>query len=130
MAEFDVDLAAARVAEQAERTGQEAAARFARSGPVVGKAEAAGVTVEVAPGGLLTGLTLTRAALRSGSEALAGNIVELSRRATRRAGDRMHQVLAPVLEPEQLAELGYEPLRPDDPDYDDPDDYYGHGELP
>ncbi|MFF0147348.1 hypothetical protein ATK36_2150 [Amycolatopsis sulphurea] len=129
MAEFDVDLAAARVAEQAERTGQEAAARFARTGPVVGKAESAGVTVEVAPGGLLTGLTLSRGALRSGSDALAAQIMELSRRATRRAGDRMHQVLEPVLAPDQLAELGYRPLRPDDPDYDDPDDYYGRAEL-
>jgi hypothetical protein len=119
MAEFDVDLASARVAEQAERAGAAAAARFARSGPVVGKAETGDVAVEVAPGGLLTGLTFSRSALRSGSEALAAQIVELAHRAQRRAGDRMYQALAPVLEPAQLTSLGYEPLAEDDPDYYD-----------
>ncbi|WP_033290281.1 hypothetical protein [Amycolatopsis jejuensis] len=117
--EFDVDLAVQRMTERAERAGDDAAARFARSGPVVGKASAPGVSVEVAPGGLLTGLTLTRSALRSGSDAVAAQVMELSRRATRRAGDRMYEVLSPVLEPGQLAALGYAALTPDDPDYDD-----------
>jgi hypothetical protein len=119
VAEIDVELEAARVAEQAARAGAEADARFARVGPVVGKAEAAGVSVEVAPGGLLTGLTLTRGALRSGSESVAAQIMALTRRAERRAGDRMHQALAPVLPEAQLAELGYVALREDDPDYYD-----------
>ncbi|WP_027928005.1 hypothetical protein [Amycolatopsis benzoatilytica] len=119
MAEIDVDLAVARVREQAARAGAEADARFARSGPVVGKAEAGGVSVEVAPGGLLTGLTVTRAALRGGTESLAAQIVQLSRRAERRAGDRVHSVLSPVLSPEQLTSLGYVALAEDDPDYYD-----------
>ncbi len=114
-----MDLAVARVREQAARAGAEADARFARSGPVVGKAEAGGVSVEVAPGGLLTGLTVTRAALRGGTESLAAQIVQLSRRAERRAGDRVHSVLSPVLSPEQLTSLGYVALAEDDPDYYD-----------
>ncbi|MET9266010.1 YbaB/EbfC family DNA-binding protein [Amycolatopsis sp. NPDC004079] len=119
VAEFDMDRAVARVMEEASRTGEAAAARFERAGPVVGKAAAGGVSVEVAPGGLLTGLTLTRAALRSGSEAVASQILELSRRAERRAGDRMHQVLAPVLGAEAVASLGYAALAEDDPDFYD-----------
>ncbi|MGV9299082.1 YbaB/EbfC family DNA-binding protein [Amycolatopsis sp. NPDC003676] len=117
VAEFDMDRAVARVMEEASRTGEAAAARFERAGPVVGKAAAGGVSVEVAPGGLLTGLTLTRAALRSGS--VAAQIMELSRRAERRAGDRMHQVLAPVLGAEAVASLGYAALAEDDPDFYD-----------
>lgn len=114
-----MDLAVARVAEQAARAGAEADARFARTGPVTGKAESGGVSVEVAPGGMLTGLTLTRAALRGGTEALAAHIVQLSRRAERRAADRMHSVLSPVLPAEQLDALGYAALTEDDPDYYD-----------
>ncbi|MGW4486768.1 YbaB/EbfC family DNA-binding protein [Amycolatopsis sp. NPDC004368] len=116
MTEFDVGLEAARIADNAARTGVAAEARFARSGPVVGKAQAHGVAVTVAPGGLLTGLEISRSALRSGSDAVAGLIMELSARATRRAGDRMHEVLAPVLDDGRLAELGYERLAEDDPD--------------
>ncbi|MBB2504978.1 hypothetical protein [Amycolatopsis echigonensis] len=119
VAEFDMDRAVARVMEEASRAGDAAAARFERAGPVVGKAAAGGVSVEVAPGGLLTGLTVTRAALRSGSEAVAAQIVELSRRAERRAGDRMHQVLSPVLGAEAVAALGYTALSEDDPDFYD-----------
>ncbi|WP_406641458.1 YbaB/EbfC family DNA-binding protein [Amycolatopsis sp. WGS_07] len=117
VAEFDMDRAVARVMEEASRTGEAAAARFERAGPVVGKAAAGGVSVEVAPGGLLTGLTLTRAALRSGS--VASQILELSRRAERRAGDRMHQVLSPVLGAEAVEALGYSALTEDDPDFYD-----------
>ncbi|MEV6900950.1 YbaB/EbfC family DNA-binding protein [Amycolatopsis sp. NPDC051372] len=91
-------------------------ARFTRSGPVVGKAESHGVAVSVAPGGLLVGLAISRTALRSGSDALGSLIMELSGRATRRAGDRMNEVLSPVLEEDQLASLGYERLSEDDPD--------------
>ncbi|WIX79447.1 YbaB/EbfC family DNA-binding protein [Amycolatopsis carbonis] len=116
MAEFDVGLEAARIADASARAGAEASARFARSGPVVGKAESHGVAVSVAPGGLLVGLAISRSALRSGSDALASLIMELSNRATRRAGDRMNEVLSPVLDQEQLAALGYERLAEDDPD--------------
>jgi hypothetical protein len=118
VAEFDVDLAVSRVAEQADRAGAEAEARFARSGPVVGKASADGIEVQVAPGGLLTGLTIHRSALRHGSTVLADRILELAQRATRRAGDKMYHALAPVVDAEQLETLGYEPIPDDDPDAD------------
>ncbi|WP_410644119.1 YbaB/EbfC family DNA-binding protein [Amycolatopsis sp. lyj-346] len=120
MAEFDIDLATVRVAEQAARAGEEASARFARSGPVVGKASSPDSTIEVqvAPGGLLTGLTIHRSALRHGSSVLAGEILELAQRATRRAGDRMYHALAPVVDAAQLETLGYEPIPDDDPDAD------------
>lgn len=116
MADFDIDLAAARVAEQADRAGAEASARFERSGPVVGKASTDSIEVQVAPGGLLTGLTIHRSALRHGSAVIADQIVELAQRATRRAGDRMYHALAPVVDASQLESLGYEPIPDDDPD--------------
>ena len=118
VAEFDVDLAVSRVAEQAERAGAEASARFARSGPVVGKASSGdgAIEVQVAPGGLLTCVTIHRSALRHGSAVLADQILELAQRATRRAGDRMYHALAPVVDAAQLETLGYEPIPDDDPD--------------
>jgi hypothetical protein len=118
VAEFDMDLAAARVAEQADRAGSEAAARFERSGPVVGKASSGdgAIEVQVAPGGLLTGVTIHRSALRHGSAVIADQIVELAQRATRRAGDKMYHALAPVVDASQLETLGYEPIPDDDPD--------------
>jgi hypothetical protein len=116
VADFDIDLAAARVAEQADRAGAEASARFERSGPVVGKASTDSIEVQVAPGGLLTGLTIHRSALRHGSAVIADQIVELAQRATRRAGDRMYHALAPVVDASQLESLGYEPIPDDDPD--------------
>jgi hypothetical protein len=118
VAEFDVDLAVSRVAEQADRAGAEAEARFARSGPVVGKASSDGIEVQVAPGGLLTGVKIHRSALRHGSAVLADQILELAQRATRRAGDKMYHALAPVVDAEQLETLGYEPIPEDDPDAD------------
>ncbi|WP_410572148.1 YbaB/EbfC family DNA-binding protein [Amycolatopsis sp. cmx-4-61] len=116
MAELDIDLASARIAEQAAQAGAEVSARLARSGPVVGKAAADGIDVQVAPGGLLTGLTIHRSALRQGSAVLADRIFELAQRATRRAGDRMYHALAPVVDAAQLETLGYEPIPDDDPD--------------
>ena len=113
-----MDLAAARIAEQADRAGAEASARFERSGPVVGKAVSGdgAIEVQVAPGGLLTGLTIHRSALRHGSSVIADQILELAQRATRRAGDKMYHALAPVVDAEQLETLGYEPIPDDDPD--------------
>jgi len=116
VAEFDIDLASARIAEQASRAGAEVSARLERSGPVVGKAASDGLEVQVAPGGLLTGLTIHRAALRHGSAVLADQIFELAQCATRRAGDRMYHALAPVVDASQLETLGYEPIPDDDPD--------------
>ncbi|MCR6487671.1 YbaB/EbfC family DNA-binding protein [Amycolatopsis sp. OK19-0408] len=120
MADIDIDLTAARIAEAADRAEADASARFARSGPVVGKASSSDSTIEVqvAPGGLLTGLTIHRSALRQGSAVLADQIFELAQRATRRAGDKMYHALAPVLPAEQLGTLGYEPIPDDDPDAD------------
>ncbi|GAB3473750.1 YbaB/EbfC family DNA-binding protein [Amycolatopsis cihanbeyliensis] len=120
MAEIDVEREAARVSEQVEATAERAREQFARAGSVSGQAETpdGAIRVEVNPGGLLTGLTLTQVALRGGSDALARQIMELTQRATRRAGDRMYHTLAPVLGPEgeqQLKSLGYEPL-PEDED--------------
>ena len=116
MAEFDIDLASARIAEQASRAGAEVSARLERSGPVVGKAAADGIEVQVALGGLLTGLTIHRSVLRQGSAVLADRIFELAQRATRRAGDRMYHALSSAVPPEQLETLGYEPIPDDDPD--------------
>lgn len=113
-----MELATARIAEQADRAGAEAEARFARSGPVVGKASNDSIEVQVAPGGLLTGVTIHRSALRQGSAVLADQILELAQRATRRAGDKMYHALAPVVDKEQLETLGYEPIPDDDPDAD------------
>ncbi|WP_410673133.1 YbaB/EbfC family DNA-binding protein [Amycolatopsis sp. cmx-4-68] len=120
MAEFDVDLASSRIAEQADRAGEEAAARFARSGPVVGKASSpdSAIEVQVAPGGLLTSVTIHRSALRHGSAVIADQILELAQRATRRAGDKMYHALSPVVDAAQLETLGYEPIPDDDPDAD------------
>ncbi|MFJ7218644.1 YbaB/EbfC family DNA-binding protein [Amycolatopsis sp. NPDC098790] len=120
MAEFDVDLAASRITEQAERAEADVSARLARSGPVVGKAASAdsAIEVQVAPGGLLTGVTIHRSALRHGSTVLADQILELAQRATRRAGDKMYHALAPVVDASQLEVLGYEPIPDDDPDAD------------
>ncbi|WP_157357316.1 YbaB/EbfC family nucleoid-associated protein [Amycolatopsis nigrescens] len=77
------------------------------------------ISVEVNPGGMLTEVKLTPLALRSGSEAIAAEIMRLAQRATRRAGDRMYQTLAPVLGPngdKHLKSLGYEPIPEDDED--------------
>ena len=116
MAEFDIELASARIAEQASRAGAEVSARLERSGPVVGKAAAGGIEVQVAPGGLLTGLSIHRSELRHGSAVLADRIFELAQRATRRAGDRMYHALSAAVDREQLETLGYEPIPDDDPD--------------
>ena len=126
VADMDIELASARIAEQASRAGAEVSARLARSGPVVGKASSEGIEVQVAPGGLLTGLTIHRSALRHGSAVLADRILELAQRATRRAGDRMYHALAPVVDAEQLETLGYEPIPDDDPDAET----YSYGEGP
>ncbi|MEC3978483.1 YbaB/EbfC family nucleoid-associated protein [Amycolatopsis sp. H20-H5] len=120
MAEIDLDLEMSRLTEQVERTAREADERFARIGKVVGRAESGdgAIKVEVAPGGLLTGVTLSRAALRSGPDAIAAQIMELANRATRRAGERMYHALAPVLgeNDPNLKSLGYEPIPEDDVD--------------
>ncbi|CRK59841.1 hypothetical protein [Alloactinosynnema sp. L-07] len=115
--EIDIGHELDAVQRKVEQTEQ----RAQRIGPVTGQAASGdgAVTVEVRPGGLLSSVTLTPAALSSGSEALAAQIMALAERATRRAGAAMHQTLAPVLGPEgekHLTSLGYEP---DDDDEDE-----------
>ena len=119
--ELDAAREAERISEQARQASVRAADGFARMGTVNGKAETGdgAVQVVVAPGGLLTEVRLTHAALRSGTDALAEQIVALAHTATRRAGDRMYRVLSPVLGPAgdaTLASLGYEPLPEDEDD--------------
>lgn len=121
MAEFDVDRETARVSEQVDQAAEHAKEQFARVGSVSGRAESGdgAISVEVNPGGLLTSVRLSHAALRSGCDAVAQHIMELSRTATRRAGDRMHRALSPVLGAageDQLRSLGYEPFPEDEDD--------------
>ncbi|TLW90583.1 YbaB/EbfC family DNA-binding protein [Saccharomonospora piscinae] len=123
--ETDADRDAARIGDQVRQTSDRAARQFSRLGGVAGKAESGdgAIRVEVAPGGLLTDVRLTHAALRSGTDALAQQIMTLADTARRRAGDRMYRALSPVLGPDgdaTLASLGYEPL----PDTDVDDEGY------
>jgi len=62
---------------------------------------AAGVTVEVGPGGGLRSITLTERSLRLGGEALAAAILSTARIATAHANQRARHAL-----PEALAGLG------------------------
>ncbi|GAA3017928.1 YbaB/EbfC family nucleoid-associated protein [Actinokineospora globicatena] len=123
--EIDIDYELDAVARRVEQTEQRAAARLERVGPVTGQASNGAVTVEVRPGGQLSQVQLTPAALAGGAEALAAQIMVLAGQATRRAGAAMHQALAPVLGPEgerHLASLGYEPIEDEgeDPVFDSP----------
>ncbi|SDH59869.1 YbaB/EbfC DNA-binding family protein [Actinokineospora alba] len=113
--EIDIDHELDTVVRRVEQTEQ----RAQRIGPVTGQAASGdgAITVEVRPGGLLSEVKLTPAALSSGSDALAAQIMALAERATRRAGANMHAALAPVLGPEgekHLTSLGYEPDDEDD----------------
>lgn len=113
--EIDIDHELDTVVRRVEQTEQ----RAQRIGPVTGQAASGdgAITVEVRPGGLLSEVKLTPAALASGSDALAAQIMALAERATRRAGANMHAALAPVLGPEgekHLTSLGYEPDDEDD----------------
>lgn len=124
MAEMDFDREVARVADQAGRAAEQAQERFARAGSVAATASApdGAVTVTVNPGGRLTRMSISQAALRGGADAVAQQVMQLAATATRRSGDKMFRALAPVLGPEgegQLLSLGYEPLPDDELDEDD-----------
>ncbi|SDD19364.1 YbaB/EbfC family nucleoid-associated protein [Actinokineospora iranica] len=119
--EIDIEHELDTVAQRVERTRAEAEQRAQRVGPITGKAMSGdgAISVEVRPGGLLSEVKLTPAALSSGSDALAAQIMALADRATRRAGASMYQTLAPVLGPageKHLTSLGYEPTDEDDED--------------
>lgn len=120
---MDYDLEVSQVSEQADRAAEQARERFSRVGSVSGTAESAdgAILVEVSPGGMLTNVRVSPAALRAGSDAIAQQILDLAERATRRAGDAMYRALAPVLGPDgdrQLASLGYEPVPDEELDDD------------
>jgi hypothetical protein len=121
MADIDLDREAARVAEHADSTADQARRRFDQVGKITGKAESGdgSISVEVSPGGLLAEVNLTRSALRFGSDSIAQQIMELSNLATRRAGDKMYQALAPVLGEggaKHLESLGFERMPDDEPE--------------
>jgi len=127
--ESGIDHEMAVLDRKVAQAGEQAQAQIARVGRVTGKAASpdGGIEVEVAPGGLLTGLTLSPAAVSGDMETLARNITALADRATRRAGSTMYKTLAPVLGErgeKHLESLGYVPVDDEedaaDGDFSDP----------
>lgn len=126
--EIDIDHEMAVLDRKVADADGRARAQVTRVGRISGKAASpdGGIEVEVAPGGLVTGLTLSPAAVSGDMETLARNIVSLAERATRRAGSNMHKVLSPVLGEQgekHLESLGYVPVDDEDAaevDFDDP----------
>jgi hypothetical protein len=113
--EIDIDHEMAGLDRKVAQADAQAQAQVARVGRISGRAGSpdGGIEVEVAPGGLLTGLSLSPAAVSGDMETLARNIVSLADRATRRAGSNMHAALSPVLGErgeKHLASLGYVPV--------------------
>lgn len=122
MAEIDIDHELAVVDRRVRQAGEQAAAEVARAGRISGRATSpdGAISVEVAPGGLLTDLRLSPAALRVDMDTLARNIVAVAERATRLAGGNMYKALSPVVGEKDLESLGYVPV--DDEEVDaDPD---------
>ncbi len=124
--EIDIDHEMAALDRKVAQAEERAQAQVARVGRVTGKACSpdGGIEVEVAPGGLLTGLKLSPAAVSGDMETLARNITALADRATRRAGSTMYKTLAPVLGDrgeKHLESLGYVPVDDEeDGGFDDP----------
>lgn len=113
--EIDIDHEMAALDRKVAQADERAQAQVARVGRVSGKASTpdGGIEVEVAPGGLLTGLWLSPAAASGDMETLARNITALADRATRRAGSNMYKALSPVLGErgeKHLESLGYMPV--------------------
>lgn len=103
-----------QVAERAAAAAERSSSRIAATGPLTGRARSAdgSITVEVSPGGVLTDVRLTPAALRWGSAAIAREVVALAARATRQASGRVHAAVSGVLNPattRALGELGVAP---------------------
>lgn len=112
--ERDLNLEFRRLDESVGRTGEQAAEQYAKAGRISGRADLGdgSISVEVAPGGQLTDVRLSPAALNRGPQALAQQIFDLAQRATQHAGAAMHAALSPVLGADgqqHLASLGYEP---------------------
>ena len=124
--EININRELAALDERVQQAEARADERLSRLGPVKGKASTAdgAISVEVAPGGLLTNITLAPIALSADAETLARQITVLAEKATARAGSNMHKTLTPVLGPsgeKHLASLGYVPIEDegdDDPDRD------------
>jgi hypothetical protein len=114
------------VDRKVQRAEEQAAAQVARAGRISGRASSpdGGISVEVAPGGLLTDVQLSSAALSVDMETLARQITALAERATRLAGDAMHKALSPVVGERHLESLGYVPVE-DESEADSDDDAYG-----
>jgi hypothetical protein len=122
--EIDIEHELAAVDRRVRDASERAAEQLARVGRVSGRAASpdGAIGVEVAPGGLLTDVRLTDAALAADMETLARQITVLAERATRLAGGNMHQALAGVVGEEHLASLGYVPVT-DEPEPDEDADF-------
>ena len=120
MAEIDIDHELAVVDRRVREAGAHAAAEVARAGRISGRATSpdGAISVEVAPGGLLTDLRLSPAALQVDMETLARRITSVAERATRLAGGNMHKALAPVVGEQHLESLGYVPVDDEEADTD------------
>jgi YbaB/EbfC DNA-binding family len=126
--EIDIDHEMAVLDRKVAQADEQAQAQVARFGRISGRAGApdGSIEVEVAPGGLITGLTLSPAAMSGDMDTLARNIMSLADRATRRAGSNMHKALSPVLGErgeKHLESLGYVPVDDEDAaevDFSDP----------
>lgn len=118
--EIDIDHEMAVVDRRVRQASDQAAAQVARTGRVSGRASSpdGGIVVEVAPGGLLTDVTLAPSALSADMETLARQITLLADRATRLAGGNMYKALAPVVGDKHLESLGYVPVEDEEEDAD------------
>lgn len=120
--DIDIDHALAGVDRRAREAEDRAAAQVTRAGRISGRATSpdGGISVEVAPGGLLTDVRLAPSAMAADMETLARQITVLAARATRLAGGNMHKALSGVVAEKHLESLGYVPAE-DEPDADDGD---------
>jgi DNA-binding protein YbaB len=125
VAEIDIDHELAAVDRRVQQASERAAAEVSRAGRISGRATSPDglISVEVAPGGLLTDLQLTPAALQIDMETLARRIVSVADRATRLAGGNMHKALSPVVGEKHLESLGYVPVDDDEADTDPDADF-------
>lgn len=130
---IDIGHELAVVDRRVRQAEEQAAAQVARAGRVSGRAASpdGGISVEVAPGGLLSDVRLSPAALSADMETLARQITVLAERATRVAGGNMHKALAGVVGEKHLESLGYVPADDeadvDDTDFGDPLRHRGQG---
>ncbi|MGH3759096.1 YbaB/EbfC family nucleoid-associated protein [Actinophytocola sp.] len=124
---IDIEHEVAVVDRRVHQAGDQAAERVARSGRITGRASSpdGGISVEVAPGGLLTDVRLSPAALSADMETLARQITVLADRATRLAGGNMHEALAGVVGEKHLESLGYVPVDDEAEAETDPDADFG-----